>query len=54
MESWRGYFHILRKDPSSRWALLEFVADGSADQYLADADALHQLISEANPPGMPR
>lgn len=45
-EAWRRYFSAVPKRAMPRYATLEFVMGGGEEQFLADAETLHQLLRE--------
>ena len=45
-ENWRAYFRAALQDGLQHYATLEFVKDGTEEQFLQDAAALHLLFEE--------
>lgn len=47
-DAWRDYFRLADETGRDLWALLEFVADDSPEQFLDDARLLRELADEIN------
>ena len=45
-DDWKEYFTIAKRLPSDRYAMIEFVKNDSLEQFLDDAKALKELISQ--------
>lgn len=47
-DTWLERFLILQNDTTDRYALLEFVKDGSEENFLKDAQVLSNILDKAN------